>query len=50
MATDVKEWERLKEKEALLREAALAIRVQEKDLPRVVTRFKREIDEMDKKK
>lgn len=47
MGSDVEKWQRLKEKERILREAAEAIRVQEKDLPRVVTRFKREIEEMD---
>lgn len=44
MADDFK---KLKEKERILKEAAEAIRVQEKDLPRVVARFKREIKEMD---
>jgi len=42
-------WDELKEKERILKEAAAAIRVQEKDLPRVVARFKREIKEMDEK-
>lgn len=42
-------WQELKKKEQILKEAADAIRVQEKDLPRVVARFKREIGEMDKK-
>ena len=37
----------LKEKERLLKEAAAAIRVQEEHLPRVIARFKREIEEMD---
>ena len=39
----------LKEKERLLKEAAAAIRVQEEHLPRVVARFKREIEEMNKR-
>jgi len=49
MTTDVERWRELKEKEKILREAAAAIRVQEKDLPRVVARFKKEIEEMDEK-
>jgi hypothetical protein len=49
MADDAKRWLELKEKERLLKEAAESIRVQEKDLPRVVARFKREIKEMDEK-
>jgi hypothetical protein len=44
-----KRWKDLKKKEQLLREAADAINVQEKDLPRVVARFKREIKEMEEK-
>jgi hypothetical protein len=43
------DFKKLKEKEKILKEAAEAIRVQEKDLPRVVARFKREIKEMDEK-
>jgi hypothetical protein len=43
------DFKKLKEKERILKEAAEAIRVQEKDLPRVVARFKREIKEMDEK-
>ena len=42
------DWEKLKRKEDILREAAEAIRVQEKDLPRVVARFKKELNEMKK--
>lgn len=49
MSADAKRWRGLKEKEKILKEAAVAIRVQEKDLPRVVARFKKEIEEMDKK-
>ncbi len=49
MSTDAKRWRGLKEKENILKEAATAIRVQEKDLPRVVARFKKEIEGMDKK-
>jgi len=49
MPADAKRWRELKEKEEILKKAAAAIRVQEKDLPRVMVRFKREIAEMDKK-
>lgn len=49
MATDAERWRELKEKEQILKEAAAAIRVQEKDLTRVVARFKKEIKEMDEK-
>lgn len=43
------EFEQLKEKERLLREAARAVSVQESELPRVIERFKREIEEMKSK-
>jgi len=43
------ELNKLKEKEKLLRQAAESVKVQEKDLPRVVKRFMDEIEEMDKK-
>lgn len=46
MPVDAERWSELKEKEEILKKAAAAIRVQEKDLPRVVARFKREIKEM----
>jgi hypothetical protein len=50
MASDSeKRWNDLKKKEQLLRDAADSIKVQEKDLPRVVARFKREIEEMGSK-
>ncbi len=49
MVADTKRWQKLKEKEEILKKAAASIRVQEKDLPRVVARFKREIEEMDEK-
>jgi len=44
-----KEWEELKRKEKILKEAANILRVSEKDLPRVVDRFLREIKEMEDK-
>jgi len=40
------EWEELKRKERLLRQAAAVLSVGEKDLPRVVERFLKEIEEM----
>lgn len=49
MSTDTDRWRELKERERLLKEAADSIKVQEKDLPRVVARFKREIKELDEK-
>lgn len=49
MTTDTERWQELKEKEKILKEAADAIKVQEKDLPRVIARFKREIEEMEEK-
>ena len=49
MAMDIERWKELKEKERILRDAAEAISVQEKDLPRVIARFKREIEEMEEK-
>jgi alanyl-tRNA synthetase len=48
MRISKKEWNKLKKKEKLLKEAASILRVEEKDLPRVVERFQREIKEMDK--
>ena len=46
--SDESRMQELKKKELILKEAAAAIRVQEEHLPRVVARFKREIEEMDK--
>ncbi len=43
------ELKELKKKEKLLRQAAETIKVQEKDLPRVVNRFLNELKEMEKK-
>jgi alanyl-tRNA synthetase len=42
------ELKELKKKEKLLRQAAETIKVQEKDLPRVVQRFLNELREMEK--
>lgn len=44
-----KEWEELKKKEKLLKKAAEILRVEDKDLPRVIDRFLKEIEEMSKK-
>lgn len=40
------EWQKLKKKEKLLRKALEILRVEEKDLPRVIERFQKEIDDM----
>ncbi|MFH1623352.1 MAG: hypothetical protein ABIA12_02435 [Candidatus Aenigmatarchaeota archaeon] len=47
MMMGIERWTELKEKERILREAAESISVQEKDLPRVIARFKREIEEFE---
>lgn len=44
-----KEWQELKKKEKLLKEALKVLKVEEKDLPRVIERFQREIKEMKEK-
>jgi alanyl-tRNA synthetase len=46
MSLSRKEFENLNEKENLLREAANILSVEEKDLPRVIERFLKEIEEM----
>lgn len=43
------EWQSLKEKERLLRQAAAVLRAPEKDLPRIVRRFQKELEEMERK-
>jgi len=43
------EWQKLKKKGKLLRQATSILKVEEKDLPRVVERFQKEIKEMDNK-
>lgn len=45
---DREEFLRLKKKEKILKEAADILRVEEKDLPRVLDRFLKEIAEMKK--
>jgi rubrerythrin len=42
------EFEDLKRKYKILKEAAKVFRVEDKDLPRVVERFKKELEEMKK--
>jgi alanyl-tRNA synthetase len=49
MRISKKEWNKLKKKEKLLKKAAGILRVEEKDLPRVVERFQKEIKEMEEK-
>jgi len=43
------EFKELKKKEKLLKQAAAILKVEEKDLPRVVERFKKELKEMEEK-
>ena len=45
MSVEKEEWESLKRKEKLLKKAAATLRVEEKDLPRVVDRFLKELKE-----
>lgn len=47
---DEKDLERLNRKEKLLRDAAGILSVEEKDLPRVVARFLKEVEEMESRK
>jgi uncharacterized coiled-coil DUF342 family protein len=42
------EFEELRRKLKILREAAKVFRVEDKDLPRVIERFKKELEEMRK--
>jgi len=46
---ELREWLELKKKAKLLKQAAKMLRVEEKDLPRVVDRFLNEIEETKKK-
>lgn len=43
-----KEWENLKKKVKILKNAAEVLRVEEKDLPRVIDRFMKELNDMSK--
>lgn len=49
MEVSEKEWKELKKKREILRKSAEILRVDEKDLPRVIQRFLDEIKEMDGK-
>jgi hypothetical protein len=42
-----REWQKLKKKSKILEKTAEILRVEEKDLPRVIERFQREIKEME---
>jgi len=44
-----KEWQEMKKKSKILEKAAEILRVEEKDLSRVIERFQREIKEMEEK-
>jgi len=44
-----KEWQEMKKKSKILEKAAEILRVEERDLPRVIERFQREIKEMEEK-
>ncbi len=46
MLQNKREWEKLNRKEKILKEAARILSVEEKDLPRVVERFLKEIKQM----
>lgn len=46
---DYNEWAELKRKEEILKKIAEIFRVEEKDVPRVVKRFIKEIEEMEKR-
>ncbi|MDI6807023.1 MAG: hypothetical protein QMD14_04410 [Candidatus Aenigmarchaeota archaeon] len=44
-----KQWQELKKKEKLLKEALKIFKVEAKDLPRVIERFRQEVKEMEEK-
>jgi len=46
---DKKEWDRLKKKQNLLRQASDILSVKDEDLPRIIERFQNEIREMEEK-
>jgi len=46
---DKKEWNKLKKKQNLLRQASAILNVKDEDLPRIIERFQNEIKEMEKK-
>jgi len=45
---DKKEWNKLKKKQNLLRQASAILNVKDEDLPRIIERFQNEIKEMEK--
>ena len=45
---DKKEWDKLKKKQNLLRQASAILNVKDEDLPRIIERFQNEIKEMEK--
>ncbi len=45
---DKKEWDKLKKKQILLRQASAILNVKDEDLPRIIERFQNEIKEMEK--
>jgi alanyl-tRNA synthetase len=45
-----KEWKELKKKARLLKDAAQAVSVEDKDLLRTIERFQKEIEEMKRKR
>ena len=49
MQISEQEWKQLKKKEKLLKQSAEILKVEDKDLPRVIKRLLDEIEEMDKK-
>ena len=49
MQISEQEWKRLKKKEKILKQAAEILRVEERDLPRVIQRFVNETREMEEK-
>lgn len=49
MSLSSEEFEELKKKEKILKEAAEVFSVEDKDLPRVIERFLKEIEEMKSK-
>jgi len=46
---DKKEWNKLKKKQNILRQASAILNVKDEDLPRIIERFQNEIKEMEKK-
>jgi len=49
MEISEKDWEQLKNKEKLLKQSAEILHVDEKDVPRVLERFLKELEEIENK-